>query len=354
MSPPERYLFVNDDVTLAVVDAAHDEPQTASQLSASRYLTPIANRPLIAHVLEDLARHGIREVVVRSARRMQPALSAALGSSDARRVHVSYLDAGADDGDTLLGEQLREIARGRAMMLHPGDCLFPGQLQRLREQFASGDLDLVVLARRVSRAGVTPLHAWDDGIRLPRERPLGTAVVIGPRCGHFLEKLPCDFKTSAALLRALEADGCRVGICYVGEHWCYAESTEQLLAANRMVLDGLDSPLAAMPECDAEGRVMIDPSACVSDSKLRGPVLIGARAVVRDSFIGPYTSIGAGAVVIGVEVDNAMILAGAELRYPGARLEASVIGERAVVSRTLSLPRAVHLRLPADSQVTLT
>jgi glucose-1-phosphate thymidylyltransferase len=92
----------------------------------------------------------------------------------------------------------------------------------------------------------------------------------------------------------------------------------------------------------------------VSDSKLRGPALIGAGAVVRDSFIGPYTSIGAGAVVIGVEVDNAMILAGAEVRYPGPRIEGSVIGERAVVSRTLSLPRAVHLRLPADSQVTLT
>ncbi len=354
MSPLERCLFVNDGLMLAVVDAALDGPQTGSQLSSSRYLTPIANAPLIAHVVEDLARHGIREVVVLSQRRTRPALSAALGSGDAWRVRLSYLDVEADGGHKFLGGQLREAARGRAMVLHAGDCLFPGQLRQLHERFASGNLDLVMLARRAPRAAVTPLHKRHELICLPRERPVGTAALIGPRCAQCLEGLLRGFKTPAALLRALEAEGCRVGVCYVGEHWCYAESTEQLLVANRMVLDGLDPRPAAMPDCDAEGRVMIDPSACVSHSKLRGPVLIGARAVVRDSFIGPYTSIGAGAVVIGAELDNAMILAGAEVRYPGPRLEASVIGERAVVSRTLSLPRAVHLRLPAGSQVTLT
>lgn len=350
MSPPARYLFVNDGVTVAVVDAAHDEPQTEAQLSISRYLTPIANAPLITHVVGDLARNGIQEVLVLCPQHAKAGLSAALGSGKAWQVRLSYLDAGPVTGT---GAQLRAAARGRPMVFQAGDCLFPGHLRRLRERFATDDLDLAMLAHRGPAAGVTPLHNGDTAIRLPRERPLGTALVIGPRCGQVLEELPRSLKTSAAVLRALEADGCRVGFCDVGDHWCYAESTEQLLLANRLVLDGIDPHSVEPPNCHVEGRVLIHPSAAVSHSKLRGPLLIGARAVVRDSFVGPYTSIGTGAVVVGAELDNAMVLAAAEVRYPGPRLEGSVIGERAVVSRTLSLPRAVHLRLPADSQVTL-
>ncbi len=43
----------------------------------------------------------------------------------------------------------------------------------------------------------------------------------------------------------------------------------------------------------------------------------------------------------------------AEVRHPGMRIEASIIGERASVSRKFELPKGLHLRLPPGSQVTL-
>ena len=81
--------------------------------------------------------------------------------------------------------------------------------------------------------------------------------------------------------------------------------------------------------------------------------MIGAGAVVEDSFIGPYTAIGPGAVVMGAEIEYTMLLADAEVRYPRYPLQASVIGERAVVTQSFELPGGLHLELGPDARVIL-
>jgi hypothetical protein len=48
-----------------------------------------------------------------------------------------------------------------------------------------------------------------------------------------------------------------------------------------------------------------------------------------------------------------MVLPFAEVRFPGLRIEASIIGERASVSRSFELPKGLHLRLTPGSRVTL-
>jgi hypothetical protein len=47
------------------------------------------------------------------------------------------------------------------------------------------------------------------------------------------------------------------------------------------------------------------------------------------------------------------VLAEAEVRYPRYPLEASVIGERAVVSQSFGLPAGLHLQLGPDAKVIL-
>ena len=59
------------------------------------------------------------------------------------------------------------------------------------------------------------------------------------------------------------------------------------------------------------------------------------------------------AVVVGAEVEYTMVLAGAQVRYPRYPLEASVIGERAVVSQSFGLPAGLHLELGPDARVIL-
>jgi glucose-1-phosphate thymidylyltransferase len=213
----------------------------------------------------------------------------------------------------------------------------------MRDRFAQGDVDCVLLSPAPESS-------------VPARRMFSTALVLGPRT---LEVLGDSISRNLDALRLKEtmlAGGCRVAVCEAAKQWSYSDSTERLLAANRMVLDDLSAPAVdgTFPnENEIHGRVAISPSARVSNSTLSGPVVIDDDAVVEDSFVGPYTAIGRGAVVTGSELDNTMVLPCAEVRHPGLRVEGSIIGEGASVSRSFELPKGLHLRLSAHSRVTL-
>ena len=348
-------------VTVAVLDASTPQCSTGragTESAGSRYLTWIANRPLVSHVTESLVASGIRELFVVTPPGLRAELASAIRPVVDERARVRYIESDAAHGGSALVRQVRRALDERPVVLHSADCLFPDDLGRLQDYFRSDALDAAILARS-SRSHPSAGHDRDQPlvrVQLPREHPQGTAVILGSAVWPHLEMLARETLSVARLADSLRMAGYRVGLCEVGEHWCYTDGPDRLLVANRMLLDALALDRVSRPEGqdnDTHGRVSVCPSARVSRSTLRGPLLIGENAVVEDSFIGPYTAIGPGAAVIGAELDNTMVLADAEVRYPGYRLEASVIGERAVVRQSFGLPAGMHLRIGPGAQVTL-
>jgi glucose-1-phosphate thymidylyltransferase len=348
-----------DRVKTAIVDAsAEDALQGCEYSRQSRYLTSIANRPLIAHVIDGLASSGIESIVIACGSAIRRQLAPVLRDGDPWGIDITFFDAAPDLHSWALVSRMRETLSEEPVLLQPADCLFTGQITHLRDYFRADEIDLLLLVRpETGRGGAIPKRVGRaDSIRLPREHPEGTALVLGRSVWPMLEQLSGGPMTTQAMIESLDTAGLRVRACEVGEHWCYSGSSEQLLAANRIVLDAM--PLDATParlsdDTDAQGRVVVSPSARVCRSSLRGPLVIGPNAVVSDSFIGPYTAIGSGATVVGAEIDYTMVLDDAEIRYPGHRLQSSVIGEGALVSKTFELPTGMRLELSPGSSVIL-
>src|SRR5918993_1571472 len=94
----------------------------------------------------------------------------------------------------------------------------------------------------------------------------------------------------------------------------------------------------------------VDACAQVINSTIRGPVAIGANAVVVDSFIGPFSAIGAGCEIRHSEVEHSVIMENSRI-IDIPRLEDSLIGSDAVVSRTKRKPRAVRLMVGDHCQI---
>ncbi len=336
----------------AVIDATVGSGVGPSALPAPcRYVTPIANLPLICHVLDELAGAGIERAQIAAGAAARSELEQVLGSGQAWGIEVSFLDALEDDGNqAVLGGIESALADG-SVLLHPGDCLFPHHVAAMCDRFRAGDVDLVVLG---GPDGAPPRNAARD----PREpeRIAETALVLGPGTRPVLDALLSPPPSAGGLVEALLASDCRSTVYELSEHWFYSDSSEALLAANRMMLDALAVPAVHGEFAEhnrVHGRVAISPQARISGSTLHGPIVIDDGAVVEDSFIGPYTAIGAGAIVSGADIDNSMVLAQAEIRHPGLRIEASIIGERARISRSFELPKGLHLRVGADSRITL-
>jgi glucose-1-phosphate thymidylyltransferase len=339
-------------VSFAIVDAAAgSDARPGAHVGRSRYCMPIANVPLIYHVFDELAEAGIERVLVIVSTGARADIEHVLSGGRPWGLNVSFATAVESDcRATALAEIERALA-DEPVLVCPGDCLFPGQVSAMWERFRCGDVDAVVLG-----AGTGPGRRGSEAAAEVSSRVTLNPAIVGPAGAPFIHGLrseSLDHRDLADFLRTSER---RVAICELGTHWHYSERTDELLTANRMLLDALPVPALDRDFGDnnvVHGRVAISASAHLSGCILHGPIVIDEFAVIEDSFVGPYSAIGAGAALRGAEIDNTMVLAGAEISHPGHRIEASIIGERASVVRSFSLPRGLHLRLEPHSRVTL-
>jgi NDP-sugar pyrophosphorylase family protein len=145
------------------------------------------------------------------------------------------------------------------------------------------------------------------------------------------------------------------GVIELEAAWQFDGTVDGVLEANTIALDGLKRGRVGVDLSDAtvQGRVQIDPSAELAGAKLRGPVFIGPGARLIETYVGPYTTIGAGVTLEGVEIEHSIVLPGAQIRYPGRRLEASLVGEGAHIGRDYTLPSALRVRVGPGSEIQL-
>lgn len=328
-------------MSLAIVDAVAEPLRAPSVDATSPYLASIANVPLIGHVFDELAVGGVRRALIVARADARRELEAVLEGGRSWGVEVSYSDAPEADGEEAVLTHTRRALSSGPVLVYPADSLFPGQVAAMRNRFSQGDVDCVLLAP-------------GSGSSSPRSRMFTTAVMLGPGTETILGETLAQRRDPEGLAQKLLTSDCRVAVCPAAKQWHYSDSTERLLAANRMVLDEL-----AVAELDdsfhehneIHGRVSIGHGARISNSTVIGPVAIDREATIEDSYVGPYTAIGRAAAVSGSELDNTMVLPFAELRHPGMRIEASIIGEGTSVSRSFELPKGLHLRLTPGSQV---
>jgi glucose-1-phosphate thymidylyltransferase len=326
---------------------------------AAAPLQPVANRPIVHHVLESMGRAGIEQVGVVVDPHGADAVRHALGDGSVWGLGVDYLPGEPAGGLPAALAAAEEFLGDEAFVLQHGDGLLRDDLGALVNALASESADALLLMHR----GAAPATAER---RVARERAavrkldggltMAGAQLFGP---EFLDRarrhLPRRGRDAdiAGLVEAVRREGGRVTVRVV-EAWCrYHGDLQRLLDMNRLLLDELPGTITELPGCQVEGRVVVDPSAHVASTVIRGPAIIGRNARVVDAYIGPYTSIGDRASVEGAEVEHSIVLDEAEIRHVRGRLEGSVIGRGARVTRDFALPRGLRLRVGAGAEVTL-
>lgn len=166
---------------------------------------------------------------------------------------------------------------------------------------------------------------------------------------------PLLFATGDALLDPAAEPTDDDDVLPLHELWHYDGTVDGILEANTIALDGLKRGRvgADLSNASVQGRVQIDPSAELNGAKLRGPVYIGPGARIIETYVGPYTTVAAGVTLEGVEIEHSIVLPEAQIRYPGRRLEASLVGEGAQIGRDYTLPSALRLRVGPGSEIQL-
>jgi glucose-1-phosphate thymidylyltransferase len=342
-------------------------PPTAGARPVNRrptVLEPVANRPIVSHVLDALGAASVNEVVVVAPDRVVGQVHASVGDESPAGVPVRYVvhQNASDVPDALRSAAL--LVGDASCIVHRGDGLLSQPLAPLADQFEQAPSDLMLLvhpaASQSDRLGIRAQRLLRIAELDSTRTSLGIAGVclFGPgalsRAGDAGVAADADFDP-AGLADAISRAGGHLDVQAVRGWRYYSGDASDLLELNRATLDTL-SPDCERPrdgDNQIEGRVAIHETASVTSSVIVGPVIIGAGARVADAYVGPYTSIGAGARIEGVEVERSIISPGASITHLGARLVASVVGTNARIYRDFSLPRAMRLRCGDDVEVAL-
>lgn len=335
----------------------------------AKQLIPIANKPNLFYVVEDLCQAGVTDIGIIISPETGDEVREALGDGSQFGARFTYIVQEKPAGLAHAVKTARGFLGDSPFVMYLGDNLLSGGISHLVSEFQSGEAHAIVLLTPVpnpSQFGVAQLDEQGQVVRLvekPKEPPSNLALVgvyvFDPYIHKVIDTLKPSWRGEYEITDAIQGlveQGLRVTAHQVRGWWKDTGRPEDLLDANRLVLSKIARNIQGEVESsEISGEVIIEPGARVINSMIRGPVHIAADALVQDSYIGPYTAVGPRSTVMGSEVEYSILLQDSQILKLPYRMDSSVIGQGVVVSGGNGGPRkhTLQLVLGDRSQVNL-
>jgi glucose-1-phosphate thymidylyltransferase len=325
----------------------------------AKQLIPIANKPNLYYVIEDLVEAGITDIGVVICPETGTEVREALGDGSRFGGRFTFILQEAPLGLAHAVSTAREYLADDPFLMYLGDNLLSGGITHLVAGYRRGEQHAIVLLTPVdnpSQFGVALLDAEGRVVRLeekPRHPPSNLALVgvylFDPVVHEVIATLTPSWRGEYEITDAIQGlvhRGYRIQAHHVRGWWKDTGRPEDLLDANRLVLARLLRSIQGNTE-DSEvvGEVVLEAGARLVRSVIRGPAHIAQGALVEDSYIGPYTAIGQNARVIRSEVEFSILLNETEICDLPYRLDASVMGQGVSVQGNTNGPRKHTLQL---------
>ncbi|WP_028810374.1 glucose-1-phosphate thymidylyltransferase [Streptomyces flavidovirens] len=324
--------------------------------SMPKQLMPIANRPVLEHVLENIRALGVSDVAV-VVGDGGPQIRAALGDGARLGLRITYIRQEQPLGLAHCVKLARNYLGDDDFVMYLGDNMLPQGVTDIAEEFRTLRPCAQVVVHKVAdpRAfGVAEVAADGRVTRLVEkpEQPRSDLALTGvyfftPAIHEAIDSITPSARGELEITDAIQwlvSSGATVGAREYTGYWKDTGRVEDVLDCNRELLDAVSRSVGG--HVDAEslliGPVVVEPGAGIVRSRIVGPAIVGAGSLVTDSQVGPYTSIGRDCRIKDSGLDRSIVLDGASVsRVPALR--GSLIGRSAAV--TSADAGGVHHRL---------
>jgi glucose-1-phosphate thymidylyltransferase len=337
--------------------------------TGAKQLVPVANRPVLMYVMDNIADAGIRDIGVIISPETGKEIQAALGDGTSWDAKFTFILQDRPGGLAHAVATARPYLDGSDFVMYLGDNLIGMAIRETVTKFQS---DRAVAAsvmlkdvQNPSAFGVAEVDATGKVTKLvekPKDPKSNLALVgiylfrssIHEAISQIQPSARGELEITDAISKLIELGG-RVEFSRLTSWWLDTGKKDDLLIANQTVLDDWLKP-EILGEVDAEsqiiGRVRLERGAKVERSRIRGPVIIGKGAVITDAHIGPFTAIGDGVNVLRSSVEHSVLMENSRI-IDTRRLEDSLIGRRVVVHPGAARTGALSLMVGDDSVVEL-
>lgn len=339
----------------------------------NKHLIPIAGRPMIFRVLDDIAECGIKDVII-NLNKGDKEVPAAIGNGDKWGINITYIEQEIPNGmmyPILLAEPL---LKNEPFLLFGGDNILSGGIKQHYETFLQSDAAAHLLVTRVKNWERFGVAVVKDGlvtktVEKPKEFVSDMAVTAvyfyRPPIIEAMKHVQPEVKGNSAIAEYypplahqwLIDHGHKVTVGEVTGWWKDTGKPEDLLEGNSLVLHNIEADnRAASVDASAvlSGKVRIGEGTRIGAGvKIRGPVVIGKDCVLERCYVGPYTSMGDRVHVSGAEVEHSIVMNDVVIKTD-KRIVESILGERCVVGSVAdSLPSGHRLVIGEQTMVEL-
>ncbi|MCH0542313.1 glucose-1-phosphate thymidylyltransferase [Streptomyces sp. MUM 203J] len=312
--------------------------------SMPKQLVPIANKPVLAHVLQNIKDLGVKEIGV-IVGDWAPEIADVMGDGAQCGTRVTYIRQDQPRGLAHCVEIARDFLGDDDFVMYLGDNMLPDGITSIAEEFRANRPTAQVVVHKVPdpRAfGVVELDAEGGVERLvekPRQ-PRSDLALIGvyfftPAIHEAVASIEPSARGELEITDAIQwlvENGADVRASEYDGYWKDTGNVDDVLECNAHLLDRMDAHIAG--EVDehsvVDDQVVVGAGARIVRSRVRGPAIIAENTVVEDSDIGPYTSIGRDCELRSSTVSGSIVLDRARISHV-RNLRDSLIGRDATV-----------------------
>jgi glucose-1-phosphate thymidylyltransferase len=312
--------------------------------SMPKQLIPIANKPVLEHVLDNIRNAGVTDVGV-IVGQWASQITDALGDGSRFGVHVTYLRQDHQRGLAHTVAVARPFLGDDDFIMYLGDIMLPDGVVELAEEFRATRPAAQVVVHRVDDPTAFGVVELDDGGNVRRlvekpKQPQSDLAIVGvyfftSDIHGAVDAIPQSARGELEITDAIQwllTNGFGVRASEYTGYWKDTGRIEDVLACNRTMLGKLRSVVEGHVGAGSEltGAVIVEPGARIMRSRIDGPAIVGADTVIEDSRIGPNTSIGSGCVLRSTRLADSIVLAGASI-VDVSGLHGSLIGRGATI-----------------------
>ena len=338
--------------------------------SGAKQLLPVANKPIIHYVLEDIQSLGVKEVGVVVGAETSVGIRKELDDGSQWNFNITYIHQENPLGLAHCVIIAEEFLGDDQFVMYLGDNLLEGGIKPFASNFTNGSsnaqVNLVKLPN-LKDLGVAEFH--EDGhlkrlVEKPEVPPSDWALtgiyffdssII--KAAHSIEPSSRNELEITDAIQWLLDNGFTVDHQKIHGWWKDTGQPDDLLEANTLVLSNLTGKIDPTATVDADskliGEVEVGPNVQIFNSVVEGPTIIGPGVVIQSSFIGASTSLGSGCLVKNSEVSCSIIMEKAQILEVPVAIHRSLIGREAVVYRGGENLEALNLILGDVSRVGL-
>jgi len=334
--------------------------------SMAKQLVPVANKPVIEYGIESIAEAGIRDfgIIVGDT---GAAVEAAVGDGSRWGIRITYIPQPAPLGLAHAVQTAQPFLGEDDFIMYLGDNLIKASVAGLVQEFEAHRPAATILLTPVPNPSSFGVAEMEGGVvtRLeekpaqPRSNLALVGVYLFDRRIHdsiavLKPSARGEYEITDAIQGLIDA-GLEVRSHIVEGWWKDTGTVEAMLDANRLILEDIEPHNAGTVDSASriEGRVWIGKGSQVVASVVRGPAIIGENCKIEGAFVGPFTAIDSGSILRRSEVEYSIVLGDTVIEDIPHRIQGSLIGRGARVTRASAKPAGFRLVLGDSSAVEL-